>query len=109
MFASWLGKMSIIHISGSFEYSQTADVTNYMINKGFSILETNHSHPGNTPGGRSPSGFDTQGNPTGRKDTDRGSADYIKTKNGSPAIHLMYHSHSVKTYQYNSKRYVEKK
>ena len=100
---------SIIHTSGSFEYSQTADVANYMLNKGFSILETNHSHPGNSPGGRTPSGFYSNGTPIKPLEGDAKSAAWINQKNGSPAMHLMYHPQSGKTYQYNSKRYVEKK
>jgi len=100
---------SIIHTSGSFEYSQTGEVANYMINNGFFILETNHSHPGNTPGGRTPSGFYSNATAITPLRDDAASAEYIDRNNGAPAIHLMYHPHSGKTYQYNDKRYVEKK
>jgi len=103
------GTQSIIHTSGSFEYTRTGEVANSMINEGFLILETNHSHPGNYPGGSTPSGFYSNGTPIKPLEGDAKSADYIDKKNGTPAIHLMYHPQSGKTYQYNSKRYVEKK
>ena len=100
---------SIIHTSGSFEYSQTGDVANYMIENGFFMLETNHSHPGDTPGGRTPSGFYSDGTPIKPLDGDAESAGWIDKENGSPATHLMYHPQSGKTYQYNNQIYVEKK
>ncbi len=100
---------SIIHTSGSFEYSLTGDVAKNMMDNGFFLLKTNHSHPGNTPGGRTPSGFYSNGTPIKPLEGDAKSAAWINQKNGSPAMHLMYHPQSGKTYQYNSKRYVEKK
>jgi len=80
-----------------------------MMDNGFFILETNHSHPGNTVGGRTPSGFYSDGTSIKPLRRDAKSATWIDQKNGSPAMHLMYHPQSGKTYQYNSKRYVEKK
>ncbi len=100
---------SIIHTSGSFEYTLTGDVANYMLNKGFFILETNHSHPGNTIGGQTPSGFYSDGTSIKPLRDDAKSAAWIDQENGWHATHLMYHPQSGKTYQYNSKRYVEKK
>ena len=101
--------MSILHTSGEEIKSETAEVSLHMIKNGYFITETNHSHPGNYPGGRTPSGFYSDRTPIKPLEGDAKSADWIDKENGSPSIHLMYHPRSGKTYQYNNQTYVEKK
>lgn len=104
-----INMQSIVHTSGEFSVSLTGAVAKNMMNNGFFIIETNHSHPGNSPGGRTPSGFYSDGAPIKPLEGDAASAAWIDQKNGSPAMHYMYHPQSGKTFQYNSSRYVGKK
>jgi RHS repeat-associated protein len=102
------GNMSIVHTSGKVDYTETGKVAKYMIDQGFFLYETNHSHSGGIDYG-SPSGFYTNGMPTNPLTGDALSAKWIDDKNGSAVNHFMYHPFTGKTYQYNENIYFERK
>ncbi len=102
------GHLSIVHTVGSADKTETYKVAKYMIDQGFFLFETNHSHPGGIDYG-TPSGFDPNGKPTNPLTGDAECAKWIDTENGAAVNHYMYHPLTGKTYQYNERMYVERK
>jgi hypothetical protein len=98
--------LSIVHTSGTSEFTRTPKVAKYMIDNGFTVMETDHSHPGGIEYGK-PSGFDTNGKVIKPLEGDANAAKWIDTYNQSSVFHYMYHPNTGKMYQYNSRSYVE--
>ena len=102
------GVMSIVHTSGQADYTETGKVSKYMIDKGYFLTETHHSHPGGLEYG-TPSGFYTNGKPTQPATGDAKASKSIDNKNGAPVNHYMYHPFTGNTYRYNSSTYAKVK